>query len=178
MIGCGEGFSTSQNDTSSTTTVPSPQAVPPSPQPVPPPSPQPTPTPIPNAPNVCSSAETQVIYELCELTNYERTSRGIPALTLEPLRSEVMQLHVEEMEEYRYLSHTNNQGQSPFDRLRAVQIFYKAAGENIAASQATPRNVVDAWMNSPGHRRNMLDPIFRRLGLGHKNNYWGQIFTD
>jgi len=67
--------------------------------------------------------------------------------------------------------------------LRQFGISWRAWGENIAAGQRTPEIVVDAWMNSPGHRANILSPNFSKIGVGYVTNssgrpYWTQIFTN
>ena len=83
-----------------------------------------------------------------------------------------------------YFSHTNLSGESPFDRLKKAGISYRSAGENIAAGQSTPSEVVSAWMNSEGHRKNILNSSYNKMGLGYYKGtkgyktYWTQVFTN
>ncbi len=125
----------------------------------------------------CKAAKTQTIYELCLLVNQERKKRKLAPLTLENDLDQVIQKHTNEMATFKYLSHNNRRGENPFDRLRNAGITYKKAAENVARGQRTPKDVLRAWMNSPGHRRNLLGPSYRSLGLGFKNYYWGQVFA-
>ena len=82
-----------------------------------------------------------------------------------------------------FFAHNTPDGQTPFDRMKAAGITYSSAGENIAAGQSSPQNVMDSWMNSPGHRANILDPDFTEMGIGYFYNpagtygtYWVQMF--
>ena len=67
---------------------------------------------------------------------------------------------------------------SPFDMMKTFGISYKSAGENIAMGQTTPEQVVQAWMNSPGHRENIMNSSFTHIGVGYvaSGNYWTQMF--
>lgn len=125
----------------------------------------------------CSKAPDLRIYELCQLVNQERSKRKLAPLTLDPELSEVIQAHTEEMADYKYLSHKNMDGEDPFDRLRRAGIRYQKAAENVAWGQRTPKDVMKSWMNSPGHRKNILGPTYRSIGLGFSGSYWGQVFT-
>ena len=80
-----------------------------------------------------------------------------------------------------YFDHTSPTYGSPFDMMKSFGISYKAAGENIAKDQKTPSEVMNSWMNSPGHRANILSPNFTELGVGIYKNangtiYWTQMF--
>ena len=133
-----------------------------------------------------SGVQTQSEYarEVLNLVNKERTSRGLSALSLDEGLSKVAQNHSKDMAENNYFSHTNLAGESPFDRLKKGQISYRTAGENIAAGQKTPEAVVNSWMNSEGHRKNILNASFNKMGLGYVTansgykTYWTQVFTD
>ncbi|MDF2592072.1 MAG: sporulation protein, partial [Clostridia bacterium] len=74
--------------------------------------------------------------------------------------------------------HTSPTYGSPFDMMKQFGITYKTAGENIAMGQRTPEEVVKAWMNSPGHRANILKSSFTHIGVGYVANgsYWTQMF--
>ena len=80
-----------------------------------------------------------------------------------------------------YFDHTSPTYGSPFDMMKQFGISYKSAGENIAMGQNSPKEVVTAWMNSPGHRANILNSSFTDIGVGIAKNssgsiYWTQMF--
>jgi uncharacterized YkwD family protein len=82
-----------------------------------------------------------------------------------------------------YFSHTSPTYGSPFDMMKNFGITYSTAGENIAAGQATPKEVVNAWMNSEGHRKNILSSQFTEIGVGYAKggsygHYWTQMFIS
>ncbi|HBJ00567.1 MAG TPA: hypothetical protein DDY89_06285, partial [Lysinibacillus sp.] len=84
----------------------------------------------------------------------------------------------QDMQSNNYFSHTSPTFGSPFDRMKALGIAYKSAGENIAQGQRSPQEVVQAWMDSPGHRANILNGKFTHIGVGYvkSGNYWTQQF--
>ncbi len=85
--------------------------------------------------------------------------------------------HSKDMAESDYFAHVNLQGQSPFDRMQEAGYSFSTAGENIAAGQQSPQAVMQAWMNSPGHCSNIMNPSFTELGVGYyQGNYWTQNF--
>ena len=113
-----------------------------------------------------------------ELVNEIRTSRGLGALTENWELSRVARFKSRDMRELHYFSHTSPTYGSPFEMMRAVGLSYRAAGENIAMGYPTPQAVVDGWMNSEGHRANILNPSFTVIGVGYvaDGNYWTQMF--
>ena len=119
-------------------------------------------------------------YELkvLELVNNERIKNGLGKLELKEDLSTVARNHSMDMAKNNYFSHTNLKGQTPFDRLKSAGISYSYAGENIASGQTTPEAVVNAWMNSEGHRKNILNSNFTKIGIGYYNRYWTQVFTS
>ena len=126
---------------------------------------------------------SQFEIKVLELVNNERAKNGLSALTLDSALSNVARNHSADMAKNNYFSHTNLKGQSPFDRLKSAGISYSYAGENIAAGQTTPEAVVNAWMNSEGHRKNILSKNFKKIGIGYyqggaKRHYWTQVFTS
>jgi len=133
---------------------------------------------IPEADTNASSYASEVL----RLVNVERAKNGLQALTLDSSLSAVAKKHSEDMAAKNYFSHTNLSGQSPFDRLKSAGISYKTAGENIAAGQKSPSQVVTGWMNSEGHRKNILNKSFTKMGLGYAESnsgygtYWTQLF--
>ena len=114
--------------------------------------------------------------EVLKLVNAERTKNGLNALQLDGALSKVAEAHSKDMATRNFFSHTNPDGLSPFDRIKNAGISYKTAGENIAMGQKSAEQVVEAWMNSEGHRKNILNASFTKMGLGHVNNYWTQLF--
>ena len=121
--------------------------------------------------------------EVLRLVNEERAKSGLKALVLDSALSSVAQKHSEDMAKNNYFSHTNLSGLSPFDRIKNAGITYRTAAENIAAGQKTPAQVVKSWMNSDGHRKNILNGNFTKMGLGYATSnsgygiYWTQVFT-
>lgn len=100
-----------------------------------------------------------------DLLNKDRERHGLPRLTADARLSQVARKHAEDMVRNNYFSHTNKKGQSPFDRMKAGGIAYKAAAENIAYNQSIAAMQV-ALMNSPGHRVNILNAQYTHVGLG------------
>lgn len=120
--------------------------------------------------------------EVLNLVNAERAKHGLKALTLDTKLNAVALAHSNDMAKNKYFSHTNLKGQSPFDRMKAAGISYNTAAENIAAGQKSPEQVVESWMNSEGHRKNILNGTFAKMGLGYVKaqggygTYWTQLF--
>ncbi|MCA0972060.1 CAP domain-containing protein [Halobacillus litoralis] len=116
--------------------------------------------------------------EVVELTNDERTERGLEPLQLDTELAAVAKDKSLDMLNNDYFSHTSPTYGSPFDMMQAYGVDYRAAGENIAMGQQSPEQVVNAWMNSEGHRQNILSPNFTHIGVGHTDdgNYWTQMF--
>ncbi|MDZ5711934.1 CAP domain-containing protein [Jeotgalibacillus haloalkalitolerans] len=120
------------------------------------------------------SFEAQVI----ELTNQERSKYGLPALQADTELSVVAEEKSADMARNQYFSHTSPTYGSPFDMMKSYGIDYRSAGENIAMGQRTPEQVVTAWMNSEGHRKNILSTSYTHIGVGYveNGNYWTQMF--
>ncbi len=108
------------------------------------------------------------ISEVIDLINYERVQAGRDPLTEDPLLSEAAQTHSENMASDDFFSHTGADGSLPWDRIEKTGYQWSAAGENIAAGYQTPEAVVEAWMNSPGHRANILNENFAEAGVGYE----------
>jgi uncharacterized protein YkwD len=110
---------------------------------------------------------------LC-LVNRERVTRGERALTLNDKLERTAQEHSESMAQDDYFGHEGPGGSTPLSRMRAAGYIYSSRvgyeiGENIAWGTlwlATPRAIVESWMQSPGHRENILDPSYRDTGIG------------
>jgi uncharacterized protein YkwD len=82
------------------------------------------------------------------------------------------------MHDKKYFDHNSPTYGSPFDQMKQFGYSYSYAGENIAMGQRSPQEVMKAWMNSAGHRANILSPNFTEIGIGYYSdgNYWVQQF--
>ncbi|RIW35132.1 sporulation protein [Bacillus salacetis] len=130
------------------------------------------------ATEAASGTLSQYERQVVELTNQERAKNGLPALKIDTELSKVAREKSNDMQAKNYFSHTSPTYGSPFDMMKQFGIDYRAAGENIAMGQRTPEEVVKAWMNSDGHRKNILSSNFTHIGVGHdaNGNYWTQMF--
>lgn len=123
-------------------------------------------------------------YEVFELTNVERVKAGLEPFKWSNELAAVAYAHSKDMSDRQFFSHYNPDGLSPFDRMDDAGITYGTAAENIAAGYFTPADVVEGWMNSPGHRANILSPLLHKLGVGFYEGtsgygkYWTQCFTN
>lgn len=122
-----------------------------------------------------AALENQVV----ELVNNERTSRGLRPLTANWQLARVARYKSEDMYRNNYFSHQSPVYGSPFDMLRSFGISFTAAAENIARGQTTAQSVMNSWMNSSGHRANILNSNFTEIGVGYFNAgtpFWTQLF--
>lgn len=131
-------------------------------------------------PTTTQTTGTLSAYEqkVVDLTNQERAKNGLPALKVDLPLSKMAREKSRDMSANDYFSHTSPTYGSPFDMMKQYGITYRYAGENIAMGQRTPEEVVKAWMNSEGHRKNILSPNFNYIGVGYvsQGNYWTQEF--
>jgi uncharacterized YkwD family protein/spore coat assembly protein SafA len=134
-----------------------------------------------NIPNfdATKSIENQVV----QLTNQERAKYGLKPLVADWELARVARYKSADMRDRNYFSHTSPTYGSPFDMMKNFGISYRSAGENIAAGQRTPQEVVTAWMNSEGHRKNILSSGYTHIGVGYaqggsKQHYWTQMFIS
>jgi uncharacterized YkwD family protein len=121
---------------------------------------------------------TQAVQQVIDLTNQQRKQNGLPALTADTQLNGVAQKKSADMQQNNYFSHTSPTYGSPFDMMRDFGVTYKTAGENIAQGQRTPQEVVNSWMNSAGHRKNILSRDFTHIGVGYDptGHHWTQMF--
>lgn len=127
-------------------------------------------------------AEPTVPEQILALVNAERAKHGLQALTLSEELNAVATDKAVDMASRGYFDHTSPTYGTPFEMLENYGISYRAAGENIAAGQLTPEDVMDAWMSSEGHRANILSSAFNKLGVGFAYGgeygiYWTQLFV-
>jgi uncharacterized YkwD family protein len=124
-----------------------------------------------------SSEENKVL----ELVNRERAKQGLQMLTGNSELTRVARKKCQDMINKNYFAHESPTYGSPFQMMEAEGIRFSAAGENIAKGQRSAEEVMSAWMNSPGHRSNIMSPAYTELGVGmakDKNGslYWTQLF--
>lgn len=114
--------------------------------------------------------------EVFQLVNDERANADLPALKYDAALATSAQRHAADMKTQNYFSHTSLDGRN-FSQ-RTLDAGYDAfpSGENIAAGQMTPAAVMQSWMNSPGHRANILSANFNEIGVGYESAYWVQVF--
>ncbi|MFA6039474.1 MAG: CAP domain-containing protein [Candidatus Peribacteraceae bacterium] len=121
---------------------------------------------------------------ILELVNGERQKANLSPLAWNDKLALAAQRHAEDMQAQNYFSHTGLNGSTPSDRVKAAGYaptctgcqWSSSYGENIARGQRTPEQVMNDWMNSPGHRANILNPDFLELGVGIAGTYWAQEF--
>ncbi len=121
---------------------------------------------------------SQAVQKVIDLTNAQRRKNGLPNLTGDSKLNGVAQKKSSDMAKNNYFSHTSPTYGSPFDMMRDMGVTYRTAGENIAQGQTTPEQVVQSWMNSEGHRKNILSRDFTHIGVGYDQNghHWTQMF--
>ena len=133
------------------------------------------------------SSGNYFINRVLELTNAQRLQAGLVPLTLNSKLNNSAQAHSEDMALHDFFDHKGSNGSSMSDRALASGYQFYRLGENIAAGYATPEDVVQGWLNSPGHRANILNPNYREIGIGYyylandtgnvnQNYYWTQDF--
>ncbi|MBD7908321.1 hypothetical protein H9659_08260 [Sporosarcina sp. Sa3CUA8] len=123
---------------------------------------------------------SQIEQAVLTLTNAERQKAGLKALQMDDKLMKTARAKSADMASKNYFSHTSPTYGSPFDQMKANGITYRAAAENIAMGQRSAEEVVKGWMESPGHRQNILTPGFTHIGIGYdaKGNYWTQQFIQ
>ena len=131
---------------------------------------------VPTVDESIASYEAEVI----RLVNAERAKAGLKPLTHDWELSRVARYKSEDMKDKNYFSHTSPTYGTPFQMMRSFGIKYKTAGENIARGYKTPSAVVNGWMNSSGHRANILNGSFTHIGVGYveSGSYWTQMFIS
>ncbi|MGB7710754.1 MAG: CAP domain-containing protein [Microcoleus sp.] len=126
--------------------------------------------------------------KVLELTNLERSKLGLSALTLNTQLANAAETHSQNMALQDFFDHTGKDGSSIGTRITATGYQFSTAAENIAAGSSTPEQVLDSWMNSAGHRANILNPNLKEIGIGYYflandtgsvnwNYYWTQVFA-
>lgn len=131
---------------------------------------------IPTTDNSITAYEREVI----RLVNEHRRANGLADLSYDWELSRVARIKSQDMRDNGYFAHNSPTYGSPFNMMKSFGIKYRSAAENIARGYATPKAVVDGWMNSSGHRANILNPSFTHIGVGYASdgNYWTQMFIS
>ena len=117
--------------------------------------------------------------EVVRLVNEVRAQNGLSPLTANWELSRVARYKSQDMADNRYFSHTSPTYGTPFQMIKAFGLSFRTAGENIAYGQRTPQAVMNGWMNSSGHRANILNASYTQIGVGYvaDGHYWTQMFT-
>lgn len=135
-----------------------------------------------NTPENKPEADKELTFaeQVVELVNQERTKAGLSAVTLDQNIASAALVRAKEIE--TSFSHTRPNGSKFSTALTEQGVTFKGAGENIAWGQKSPEAVIQAWMNSEGHRANILNKNFTKIGVGYYQNaagrnFWTQLFT-
>ncbi|MER6301677.1 CAP domain-containing protein [Kitasatospora sp. NPDC001539] len=119
--------------------------------------------------------------QVVDLVNAERAKAGCAPVTAEPRLASAAQSHSDDMADRNYFDHASPEGYHADHRIEAAGYRWSTWGENIARGQKDPAAVMDAWMNSPGHRANILNCAFKQLGVGVRTGsggpWWTQVFA-
>lgn len=119
----------------------------------------------------------RAVEELVALVNAHRRSVRCPELVwMQPVAS-AAQAHSDDMARRSYFDHRSPEGAGPADRLAAQRVSYRALAENIAHHPGTPRDVLNGWLSSPGHRQNLEQCMYTHHGVGLREGYWTHLFV-
>lgn len=124
--------------------------------------------------------QASVEQEVVKRVNAERAKAGLSALQDDWELSRVAKYKSQDMHDKNYFDHTSPTYGTPFTMMKNFGISYQSAGENIAKGQRSAQEVVTAWMNSEGHRANILSKNYTHIGIGYvaDGNYWTQMFIQ
>lgn len=116
--------------------------------------------------------------EVIRLVNEIRKENGLNSLTYDWELARVARYKSQDMKDNKYFSHNSPVYGTPFQMIKNFGISFRSAGENIAKGYSTPQAVVNGWMNSSGHRANILNAGYTHIGVGYvsSGNYWTQMF--
>ena len=122
---------------------------------------------------VSSAAGYEV--RVIQLCNIQRAKYGLPALSQDSKLMQLCKMKSQDMAYRNYFSHNSPVYGSAFNMMKTYGVKFVAAGENIAEGQKTPDAVVASWMNSPGHRANILNKVYKEIGVGIATDRYGRI---
>jgi len=120
---------------------------------------------------------SQFAEQVLNLVNQERSKAGLGSLSMSEELSKMAMVKAQDMYNNNYFDHNSPTHGSPFDMMKEFGITYNSAGENIAKGQTTPTQVMNEWMNSPGHKANILNSSYTHIGISYYNKEWVQEFT-
>ncbi|WP_235560918.1 CAP domain-containing protein [Bacillus sp. FJAT-28004] len=133
--------------------------------------------PVQNPAEKAPSSSGQFEEQVLKIVNSERAKSGLQALSMNEPLSKMALVKAQDMINNNYFDHNSPTYGSPFDMMKQYNITYSYAGENIAKGQPTPQQVMNDWMNSPGHRANIMKSNFTKIGIGYYKGAWVQEFT-
>lgn len=128
-------------------------------------------------PGVLGYSSEITIEKVINLTNLERQKNNLPSLKYNPTLSQSAVLKAQDMFTNNYWAHTSPQGKTPWDYFRQVDYQYSVAGENLAKDFYDTEGMVKAWMNSPTHKANILNPKYQEIGIAVVNGVLGGVKT-
>ncbi|MEU6707567.1 sigma-70 family RNA polymerase sigma factor [Streptomyces wuyuanensis] len=140
--------------------------------------PKPKPTPTPEAPDPAPPLPSGDVEQVVALVNAERAKAGCGPVRSNGKLETAARRHSQDMAARGYFDHTSPDGTDPGDRITAAGYRWSTYGENIARGQQSPSSVMDSWMNSPGHRANILNCSFKELGVGIHDASGGPWWTQ
>ncbi|RUT35620.1 serine protease [Paenibacillus zeisoli] len=123
-----------------------------------------------------SNSKAAYADQVVALVNQERAKAGVKPLAADKALAAMTLDKAKDMYSKGYFDHNSPTYGSPFDMMSAYGIHYTYAGENIAKGQQNPAEVMKAWMNSPGHKQNILSPNYTKIGVAYYNGEWVQEF--
>nr|WP_028562386.1 CAP domain-containing protein [Paenibacillus pinihumi] len=124
-----------------------------------------------------TAGSSAFVQQVLDLVNQERSKAGLNSLSTDNKLDKVALDKAKDLYDNNYFDHQSPTYGSPFDMMKSYGVNYNTAGENIAKGQTSPQEVMSQWMNSPGHRANILNNTFKNIGIGYYNNTWVQEFT-
>ena len=132
-----------------------------------------------NVPNI--DDVKQLEQQVAQMVNEERDKAGLAPLKMNWEVSRTARYKSQDMIDKRYFAHQSPTYGSPFNMMESFGIRFSAGGENIAYGQRTPTEVMQAWMDSPGHRANIMSAVYNEIGVGaakaaNGTLYWTQLF--
>ncbi|WP_138753172.1 CAP domain-containing protein [Paenibacillus sinopodophylli] len=135
-----------------------------------------TPNPTTQNPSGQKATTGQFEQQVLQIVNAERSKAGLGGLSMDDKLANMAMVKAKDMSDNNYFDHNSPTYGSPFDMMKQFQITYRSAGENIAKGQPTAERVMNDWMNSPGHRANILNGSFSKIGVAYYNGSWVQEF--
>ena len=128
--------------------------------------------------NACSTGDlTADLQELLQLVNQARADQGRGALSIDPLLVQAAKRHADDMFNNNFISHTGSDGSTMATRINDTGYGWFNIAENVARGQTSAQQVHNAWINSPGHRANILNDVYTEIGLARTGNSWVQVFA-